>query len=64
MNPPNFNGWLCVPREMDNSFIPREADRHVKLLEDNGFVIRQQIVLHEPEAEKPQKEPLVKSLSS
>ncbi len=57
--PTKFNGWLCVPREMDKSFIPREADRHIKLLKDNGFVIQQQIVLHEPEIEKPQKKPLV-----
>lgn len=45
-------GWTAIPREMDDSPVPRLADKQVELLQDGGIRILQQIILHEPEVER------------
>ena len=55
--PKVFNGWGFGDIKMDDSEIPKEAERHVQILRDNGIVILQVIVGHNlvEEAEKEKK---------
>jgi hypothetical protein len=62
-----INGWRCVPRDQDDSPIPREADLRVGWLREEGIAIMQEIVMHEPGELLPvrdftrEKEALVKA---
>jgi hypothetical protein len=51
--PVYHNGWLCVPREMDNSYVPPIADKQILYLIEGGIPITQQVIMHEPKRDKP-----------
>ena len=57
--PVEEGNWRYVPREVDNSLIPKEADRQVNALKDAGVVILQEIIGHNM-VEEVQKEASIK----
>ena len=51
-----MNHWRFVPRDQDDTYIPKEADRQVMALKKNGILIRQEIVGHDLVEEKKKQE--------
>jgi hypothetical protein len=50
--PMEIDGWRVIPREMDTSPIPPEADMRLGWLQEGGVRFLQQIVIHEPNRER------------
>lgn len=53
--PKEINGWTFIPRELDNTPVPPEIDRHGQYLKGAGFVVLQEIIGHEPKEEMEMK---------
>jgi hypothetical protein len=44
--PVEIDGWRYVPRNKDDSPVPKEAERQIKALKDAGVVILQEVIGH------------------